>query len=195
MGRHSIPDHPGDSSGEEPEQPSEEEPGYDEPEFPESAYDRPEYREAEYPGPSYGEAEYEQPEYRRPDYPEPEYREPSSAIPPPSTPQHSGGWEGGEWTGSHRAVSGGRRGVSLGVIAALVTVVVVVAGVILWRFFGDALSNRTEAAAARCVDGESSARWISCRIRGKCITREDAAGRIATSCRRRCCCARSVTAR
>ena len=34
------------------------------------------------------------------------------------------------------------------------TVAVVVAGVILWRFFGDALSNRTEAAAARCVDGE-----------------------------------------
>ena len=39
-------------------------------------------------------------------------------------------------------------------IVALVTVVVVVAGVILWRFFGDALSNRSEAAAARCVDGE-----------------------------------------
>ncbi len=158
MGRHSIPDHPGASSGEEPEQPYEK-PGYDEPGFPESAYDRPEYREPEYPGPSYGEAESEQPEYRRPDYPEPEYREPSSAPPPLSPPpppatQHGGGWEGGEWTGSHRAVSGGRRGVSLGVIAALVTVVVVVAGVILWRFFGDALSNRTEAAAARCVDGE-----------------------------------------
>ena len=30
----------------------------------------------------------------------------------------------------------------------------VVAAVILWRFFGDALSNRTDAAAARCVDGE-----------------------------------------
>ncbi len=95
------------------------------------------------------------------DYPEPEYREPSSAMPPPSTPQHSGDWEGGEWTGSHRAVSGGRRGVSLGVIAALVTVVVVVAGVILWRFFGDALSNRTEAAAARCVDGELSVAIIA----------------------------------
>ena len=48
----------------------------------------------------------------------------------------------------------GRRGVSLGVIAALVAVVVVVGAVILWRFFGDALSNRTDAAAARCVDGE-----------------------------------------
>ena len=48
----------------------------------------------------------------------------------------------------------GRRGVSVGVIAALVTVVVVVGAVILWRFFGDALSNRSDAAAARCVDGE-----------------------------------------
>ena len=48
----------------------------------------------------------------------------------------------------------GRRGVSLGVIAALVAVVVVVGAFILWRFFGDALSNRSDAAAARCVDGE-----------------------------------------
>ena len=48
----------------------------------------------------------------------------------------------------------GRRGVSLGVIAALVAVVVVVGAVILWRFFGDALSSRSDAGAARCVDGE-----------------------------------------
>jgi hypothetical protein len=40
------------------------------------------------------------------------------------------------------------------VIAALIAVVVVVGGFILWRFFGDALSHRTDAAAARCVDGE-----------------------------------------
>ena len=40
---------------------------------------------------------------------------------------HGGEWEGGEWTGSHRAVDApGRRGVSIGVIVALVTVVVVV---------------------------------------------------------------------
>jgi hypothetical protein len=51
-------------------------------------------------------------------------------------------------------VATGRRGVSIGVIAALVAVVVVVGGFILWRFFGDALSHRTDAAAARCVDGE-----------------------------------------
>ena len=32
--------------------------------------------------------------------------------------------------------------------------VVVVGAIILWRFFGDALSNRSDAAAARCVSGE-----------------------------------------
>jgi hypothetical protein len=68
-------------------------------------------------------------------------------------PAHGGEWDGGEWTGSHRAVQSGRRGVSVGVIAALVTVVVVVAAVILWRFFGDALSNRSREASARCVSG------------------------------------------
>lgn len=60
----------------------------------------------------------------------------------------------GEWTGSHRAVTPGRRGVSIGVIVALVSVVVVVGVVILWRFFGDALSDRSDVASARCVDGE-----------------------------------------
>ncbi|MDG4666893.1 substrate-binding domain-containing protein [Mycobacterium sp. 236(2023)] len=68
--------------------------------------------------------------------------------------QHSGDWEGGEWTGSHRAITQGPRKLSVGVIAALVTVVVVVAVVILWRFVGDALDGRSDAAAARCVDGE-----------------------------------------
>ena len=74
--------------------------------------------------------------------------------PPASGPQHGGGWDGGEWTGSHRAITTKRRGVSKGVIAALATVVVVVAAVILWRFFGDALSSRSEVAAARCVSGD-----------------------------------------
>ncbi|AFM17546.1 hypothetical protein Mycch_2785 [Mycolicibacterium chubuense NBB4] len=63
-------------------------------------------------------------------------------------------WEAGEWTGSHRAITPGRRGVSVGVIVALVSVVVIVGAVILWRFFGDALSSRSDVAAARCVDGE-----------------------------------------
>ena len=82
---------------------------------------------------------------------------PVAAGPPPSTgpagAAHGGDWEGGEWTGSHRAVTPGRRGISLGVIAALVTVVVVVGAVIVWNFFGDALSERSDVASARCVDG------------------------------------------
>ncbi|KMO85033.1 hypothetical protein BST22_23480 [Mycolicibacterium chubuense] len=72
----------------------------------------------------------------------------------PGGSQHSGGWDNGEWTGSHRAVTPGRRGISVGVIAALVGVVVIVGAVILWRFFGDALSSRSDTAAARCVEGE-----------------------------------------
>lgn len=79
---------------------------------------------------------------------------PPPRVPPRSGQRHTGEWEGGEWTGSHRAVTTGRRGVSVSVIAALVAVVVVVGAVILWRFFGDALSNRSDADAARCVDGD-----------------------------------------
>ncbi|MGB7506517.1 MAG: hypothetical protein WA965_13945, partial [Mycobacterium sp.] len=37
-----------------------------------------------------------------------------SGPPPPTGPQHGGDWEGGEWTGSHRAVTPGRRGISIG---------------------------------------------------------------------------------
>lgn len=73
---------------------------------------------------------------------------------PRSGPQHSGGWDDGEWTGTHRAITPGRRGVSVSVIAALVAVVVVVAVVILWRFIGDSLSSRSDVASARCVDGQ-----------------------------------------
>lgn len=63
-------------------------------------------------------------------------------------------WESSEWTGSHRAITPKRRGISVSVIVALVTVVVVVGAVIAWRFFGDALSERSQAGAARCVAGE-----------------------------------------
>lgn len=59
----------------------------------------------------------------------------------------------GEWTGSHRAIVPGRRKVSGRVIAALVTVVVVVGVIIGWRFFGSALNHRSNDAAARCVAG------------------------------------------
>jgi extracellular solute-binding protein/VWA domain-containing protein len=143
----------------------------------ESDYDRPGYREPAYPATEYPEGDYEEPGYDEPGYDEGDYDEPDytdtdyetdrdyaqsqplsggGAAPPPrsSGPAHGGEWEGGEWTGSHRAVTTGRRGVSLGVIAALVAVVVVVGGFILWRFFGDALSSRSDVAAARCVDGE-----------------------------------------
>ena len=51
-------------------------------------------------------------------------------------------------SGGHRNEEG-RRGVSIGVVAALISVVVVVGVVILWRFFGDALSDRSHSA--RCV--------------------------------------------
>ena len=79
----------------------------------------------------------------------PDFPRRGPAQPPPPPPPLSGGHRtGGEWSGGHRN-DGGRRGVSIGVIAALVAVVVVVGVVILWRFFGDALSNRSNSA--RCV--------------------------------------------
>jgi Flp pilus assembly pilin Flp len=80
------------------------------------------------------------------DFPDFPRRGPEPPAPPPPPP--SGGHRGlSDWRGGHRS-DGGRRGVSIGVIAALVAVVVVVAGVIVWRFFGDALSNRWHKAAA-----------------------------------------------
>ncbi len=156
---------------------------YDEPAYRRPRYDEPRYQEPEYAGSEY-ETEYEteydsdyDDEYASeypetddsgvPDYLQPGHREPeepehesfaAGSPPPPRTPraQHSGEWEGGEWTGSHRAIQTGRRGVSWGVIGALVAVVVVVAAFILWRFFGDALSSRSSVASARCVDGQQA---------------------------------------
>ena len=54
----------------------------------------------------------------------------------PAGPPSGGHRNAGEWTGSHRVVAPGRRGVSLSVIAALVGVVVLVAGVIVGRCVG-----------------------------------------------------------
>ena len=177
MGRHSIPD-PDESAGEEqPEEPQTERfgdvgddepdggPTHGEPEYSGPGDGHTEHPDLGYREPSYGEPENDtsddHPEYDQSDSPERDYPEPDragSAPPPPTAPrsgrQHGGEWEGGEWTGSHRAVTTGRRGVSLGVIAALIAVVVVVGAIILWRFFGDALSNRSDVAAARCVAGE-----------------------------------------
>ncbi|MGF2945841.1 substrate-binding domain-containing protein [Mycobacterium sp. Lab-001] len=74
-------------------------------------------------------------------------------APRPAPSLFRGGHRGlGDWRGGHRSV-GGRRGVSLGVIVALVAVIVVVGTVILWSFFGDALSNRSLRGAVRCVGG------------------------------------------
>lgn len=101
------------------------------------------------------------------DYPEFPPRGPGSAgaEPPASPPSLSsrlrGGHRGlGERLGGHRS-EGGRRGVSIGVIVALVAVVVVVGTVILWSFFGDALSHRSHSAAARCVGGKESVAVIA----------------------------------
>ncbi len=60
------------------------------------------------------------------------------------------------WQGRRRATDPGRRGVSVGVLAALVVVVVLVAGVVMWRFFGDALSRRSSDAAQQCVQGSAA---------------------------------------
>src|SRR6476646_4483313 len=160
MGRHSIPD-PEDSAGEDtPAEPPTQRFGRQQPAEPD---DGPGYREPGYDESGHGETDYDEPDSPNADYPEPDedHAQPQpgrggGAAPPPrsSRAQHSGEWEGGEWTGSHRAVATGRRGVSVGVIAALVAVVVIVGAFILWRFFGDALSHRSDALAARCVDGQ-----------------------------------------
>jgi len=62
----------------------------------------------------------------------------------------------GDWQGRRRQIGGSRRGVSRGVIAALIGVVVLVGGVILWRFFGDAMSRRSQDAAQQCVQGTAT---------------------------------------
>ena len=59
-------------------------------------------------------------------------------------------------TGRRRRVGAGRRGVSSGVIAALAAVVLLVGGIILWRFFGNALSHRAADAARECLQGTAT---------------------------------------
>ena len=78
--------------------------------------------------------------------------DPGDANPPSGRiPRADSGWQG-----RRRREDAGRRGVSLGVIAALATVVVLVGGVILWRFFGDALSRRSSDAASECLQGTAT---------------------------------------
>ncbi|CAM2856867.1 hypothetical protein BST27_07130 [Mycobacterium intermedium] len=80
--------------------------------------------------------------------------------PPPPLFPAAGQREPGGWRGGHRS-AGGRRGVSIGVIVALVLVVVVVGTVIVWRFVGDALSHRSSNPAAHCVGGKDSVAVIA----------------------------------
>lgn len=108
--------------------------------------------------------------------------------PPPTGPtsRQRGEWDG-EWTGSHRAVESGRRGVSVGVIVALCTVVAVVGAMILWKFFGDVLAGRSDAAAARCVDGELGVAviadpTISSRIEGLANTYNESVSPVGDRC-------------
>jgi len=68
---------------------------------------------------------------------------------------------GGGWQGRRRRSDATRRGVSNGVIAALIAVVVLVGGVILWRFFGDAMSRRSQEAAQKCVQGTATVAVIA----------------------------------
>ena len=91
------------------------------------------------------------------EYPDFPARPPAATSSPPRSLLRTGHRGLGDWRGGHRS-EGGRRGVSIGVIVALVAVVVVVGGVILWRFFGDALSNRSHTAAAALCGGQGHGR-------------------------------------
>lgn len=107
----------------------------------------------DHPADRYGASDEPDARFADDDYPE----FPDRAQTGPSDPRPGIAATGrrvlGEWRGGHRSASG-RRGVSVGVIVALVAVIVVVGTIILWRFFGDALSNRSHTAAARCVGGK-----------------------------------------
>ncbi len=95
----------------------------------------------------------ESPEY--PEYPDFPPRQPSAVTAEPPTPPAQPSQRFAAWQAGHRS-TGGRRGVSIGLIVALVAVVVVVGTVIVWSFFGDALSHRGHLAAVRCVGGNET---------------------------------------
>ncbi len=127
-------------------------PGDSASEFGDFGYQTDGYRsDDDYRAEDYGTDDYGTDDYRADDYDEPapaprgfpavaDEDQPTQAF---SVTGRQRAFDNGEWTGSHRAMTTGRRKVSPLVIAALVTVVVVVGAVILWRFFGDALSNRS----------------------------------------------------
>ena len=79
---------------------------------------------------------------------------PSGRISRPSSgriPRAESGWQG-----RRRREDGARRGVSVGVITALAAVVVLVGATILWQFFGNALSRRSDVAAEQCLGGTAT---------------------------------------
>ncbi|MCV7048944.1 substrate-binding domain-containing protein, partial [Mycobacterium frederiksbergense] len=168
MGRHSIPDpdEADDRTGDGPDAGYGSEPagdsdaGFRDSSYGTDEYGPDEYRSDDYRSDEYGPDDYQYEVDRGYDEPDPAPRgfpavadedSPTQAF---SVTGRQRTYEDGEWTGSHRAVTTGRRKVSPVVIGALITVVVVVGAVILWRFFGDALSNRSQASADRCVEGE-----------------------------------------
>lgn len=148
MGRHSKPD-PGDSQPDRQPEPFDE--SADEPQFSDE-YEQPAVDD--YPDFGFRPADPEPRAAWEPPVGDPPVGDPPVATPapPPFRASHRGLRD---WQGGHRS-AGGRRGVSIGVIVALVTVVVVVAGVILWQFFGDALSHRSHTAAATCAGGKDA---------------------------------------
>ena len=103
------------------------------------------------------------PDHAGPD-PGPEAFPPAPPLTPPPLPAddlntgrlNTGHFADGSWQGGHRSAETKRRGVSIGLIVALVLVVVLVGGIILWRFFGNALSNRSDVAAAMCRGTEEA---------------------------------------
>ncbi|MGO9044889.1 MAG: substrate-binding domain-containing protein [Mycobacterium sp.] len=145
MGRHSMPDR-----GDSVDQPAEEPVADDSYEGDEPGPDQDDLDDDRYPADDAFAGSTAD------DYPEfPPRRSGAAGAEPPAPPRRAGRRGLGDWRGGHRS-EGGRRGVSIGVIVALVAVVMVVGTVILWSFFGDALSNRSHQAAGRCVGGKES---------------------------------------
>lgn len=182
MGRHSRPDDPEESDAQDADESAESPDDYDFPglgrspgysdrseyddyadeaadaepdDYPDFGYRPADVAPATFEPPPFDSPAFDSPALDSPAFDSPAFEPVASdpgATPPPPRTGHRGL---GDWQGGHRS-KGGRRGVSIGVIVALVTVVVVVAGVILWQFFGDALSHRSHTAAASCVGDKES---------------------------------------
>ncbi|MCB0929525.1 MAG: substrate-binding domain-containing protein [Mycolicibacterium insubricum] len=157
MGRHSIPgdhDEPDDDGFDAPDADGDQ---------PDGGYTDDGYSEAQYGGyddGGYGGYTDDYPDHTPP-VDEPKVDEPAAVAAPVAAVPSRSHRNAGEWTGSHRVVTPARRGVSRGVVIALVTVVAVVGAFILWRFFGGVLSDRSKVAAGSCVEGQVSVRVLA----------------------------------